>query len=58
LVGFADWTDGVRCFSACAVEVQGEARLGSTEEAAGSIPADRLVEVISSTARWLIRRGG
>jgi hypothetical protein len=27
--------------SRCAVEVQGEARLGSTEEAAGSIPADR-----------------
>jgi hypothetical protein len=31
----------MRRSSCCAVEVQVEARLGSTEEAAGSIPADR-----------------
>ena len=42
--------ESVRCFGRCAVEVQGEARLGSTEEAAGSIPADRLDGVIASTA--------
>jgi hypothetical protein len=47
LVEFADYTPSLRCCSRCAVEVQEEARLGSTEEAAGSIPADRLDAVIA-----------
>ena len=38
----------MRRSSRCAVEVQVEARLGSTEEAAGSIPADRFDEVIAT----------
>src|SRR3954447_19548323 len=37
----ANYTYTCDASSRCAVEVQGEARLGSTEEVAGSIPADR-----------------
>jgi hypothetical protein len=43
--------------SACAVEVQREARLGSTEEAAGSIPADRFPSLVSDRQRLSGRLG-
>jgi hypothetical protein len=51
VVGFPPRARSCDPSSRCAVEVQAEARLGSTEEAAGSIPADRSPVVARPTGR-------